>query len=42
MGKDLIAVLKNMYPAFDEGWFQKKCEEFHLPMDKKLKDFPQA
>lgn len=39
MGKDLIAVLKNMYPAFDEGWFQKKCEEFHLPMDKKLKDF---
>ena len=39
MGKDLIAILKNMYPAFDEGWFQKKCEEFHLPMDKKLKDF---
>lgn len=39
MAKDLIAVLKNMYPAFDEGWFQKKCEEFHLPMDKKLKDF---
>lgn len=39
MGKDLIAVLKNMYPAFDENWFRKKCEEFHLPMDKKLKDF---
>jgi ABC-2 type transport system ATP-binding protein len=37
--KALVPILKNMYPAFDEGWFQKKCEEFHLPMDKKLKDF---
>lgn len=39
MGKDLIPMLKSMYPAFEEDWFRKKCEEFHLPMDKKLKDF---
>ena len=39
MGKDLIPVFRNMYPAFDEDWFRKKCEEFHLPMDKKLKEF---
>lgn len=39
MGKDLVPMLKSMYPAFDEDWFRKKCERFHLPMDKKLKDF---
>ncbi len=37
--RDLIPVLTSMYPAFDRAFFEKKCEEFKLPMDKQLRHF---
>lgn len=36
---DVIAVMKAMYQKFDSKWFLKKCETYHLPLDKKIKDF---
>lgn len=39
MIKDLIPVLRNMYRAFDEAGFVKRCEKFHLPLDKLIKEF---
>ncbi len=37
--RDLIPVLRNMYRAFDEKGFIRRCEELELPLDKKIKDF---
>ncbi|MDO4311537.1 MAG: ABC transporter ATP-binding protein [Eubacteriales bacterium] len=39
MIKDLLPMLRNMYHSFDETGFVKRCEKFHLPLDKKIKDF---
>ena len=37
--KDLIPVLDSMYPKFQKDWFLRKCSEYRMPMDKKIKDF---
>lgn len=37
--KDIICILKKMYPAFDEAFFRKSCAEHGLSIDKKIKDF---
>ena len=37
--KDVIYILRKMYPTFDEAFFRKQCDLQGLPLDKKLKDF---
>ena len=37
--KEIIPVLAALYKDFDKTDFQKKCEQFRLPLDKKLKEF---
>ena len=37
--KDVIAVMEAMYQKFNKKQFLKKCEVYHLPLDKKIKDF---
>lgn len=37
--KDVICILRKMYPTFDESFFRKQCELQKLPLNKKLKDF---
>jgi ABC-2 type transport system ATP-binding protein len=37
--KDLNRLLKNFYRTFDESYFQRKCADFHLPQDQRLKEF---
>ena len=37
--KDLIPVLENLYSQFNRDRFVEKCEEFNLPINKKIKEF---
>lgn len=37
--KDLLPIMSRLYAAFDKKWFIKKCQDFHLPLDKKIKEF---
>lgn len=37
--RDILPILRHMYRDFQEEYFVKKCGEFQLPMDKKIKDF---
>ena len=37
--KDLIPVLENLYSQFNRDRFVEKCEEYHLPLNKKIKEF---
>lgn len=37
--KDLLPILDNMYEKFDKNDFIKKCKNFSLPLDKRIKDF---
>lgn len=37
--KEIIPVLTALYRDFDKTDFQKKCEQFRLPLDKRLKEF---
>ena len=37
--RDILPVLKSMYGSFQEMDFIKKCGQFGLPLDKKIKDF---
>ena len=37
--KDLIPVLENLYSQFNRDRFVEKCEEFHLQINKKIKEF---
>ena len=37
--KDLIPVLENLYSQFNRDRFVEKCEEFQLPLNKKIKEF---
>ena len=37
--RDVTAVLRNMYPCFEQAYFEKQCEKFKLPMNKKIKEF---
>lgn len=34
----IIPVMRNMYHAFNQDDFKKKCEQFQLPLDKQIKD----
>ncbi len=37
--QDLIPMLKNLYRNFQEEVFRRKCREFQLPLNKKIKEF---
>ena len=37
--KDVIRILQDLYPNFDETGFMKLCRELDLPMDKTVKDY---
>ena len=37
--KQIIHVLENTYEKFDRAVFEKRCQEFSIPVDKKLKEF---
>lgn len=37
--KDVISIFANLYSAFDREGFLRGCEQFHIPMDKKIKEF---
>ena len=37
--KDWLSILKNLYHEFDEAYFLKKCKEWDLPTEKKIKEF---
>ena len=37
--KDILCILRKMYPAFDEALFTNYCHAQKLPMDKQVKDF---
>lgn len=38
-GKEIIQIMKSMYPEFDEEKFLGKCEHYQIPLQKPLKDF---
>ena len=38
-GKDVICILKKMYPTFDEEYFRNSCVSQGLALDKKIKDY---
>lgn len=37
--KDILPILKNMYPKFDRRFFLEQVQKFQLPLEKKIKDF---
>ena len=37
--KDVVAVFEHLYSEFDKEGFLRGCEQFHIPMDKKIKEF---
>ncbi len=37
--KDVICILRKMYPTFDETFFRSSCVSQGLALDKKIKDF---
>ncbi len=37
--KDVICILRKMYPAFNEEFFRNSCLSQGLPFDKKIKEF---
>lgn len=37
--KDIVPVLRTMYPEFDEGKFKNICRKFSVPENKMIKDF---
>lgn len=37
--KDIVGIMKAMYPKFDEERFLKKCEHYKIPQDKLMKEF---
>lgn len=37
--KDVNRLLKSFYRKFDENYFLRKCADFHLPKDQRLKEF---
>lgn len=36
---DLVPVLDSLYDKFDKAFFLAQAEKFHLPLDKKIKEF---
>ena len=37
--RDVLPVLKAMYPGFDRTRFENLCRKFDIPMEKKIKEF---
>ena len=37
--KDLLSLMRNLYPKFKEEEFLQRCERFGLPLKKKIKEF---
>lgn len=37
--KDIVGIMKAMYPKFDEERFLKKCEHYKIPQNKLIKEF---
>ncbi|WP_026506804.1 ABC transporter ATP-binding protein [Butyrivibrio sp. MC2013] len=37
--RDIICILKKMYPAFDEAFFTNSCKAQGLPMNKQIKEY---
>ncbi len=37
--RDLLPMLERMYPKFERDVFLGRCRQFHLPEDKKIKEF---
>lgn len=37
--RDLVPMLRNLYTDFQEEEFLRRCREFQLPLNKKIKDF---
>ena len=37
--KDILPMLENLYDDFDREMFVRQCERFHLPLNKKIKEF---
>ncbi|MBE6014941.1 MAG: ABC transporter ATP-binding protein [Lachnospiraceae bacterium] len=37
--KDVMAIMRKLYPSFDEAFFRDQCARAGLPFDKKIKDF---
>ena len=37
--RDIKAILKNMYPSFEEDRFMQLCQKLSLPLDKPVKEF---
>ncbi|MDU5333301.1 ABC transporter ATP-binding protein [Enterococcus sp.] len=37
--KEIVSILRNFYPKFEQDYFIEKCKEFQLPLNKPLKDF---
>ena len=38
-GKEIIQIMKSMYPEFEEEKFLEKCKHYQIPLQKPLKDF---
>ena len=37
--RDVLPILKAMYPGFDRMRFENLCRRFDIPMEKKIKEF---
>lgn len=37
--KEIVSILRNFYPKFEQDYFIEKCKEFQLPLNKPLKEF---
>lgn len=37
--EDLLPVLSNLYDQFEKENFKRQCQQFHLPMNQKIKEF---
>ena len=37
--EDVICILRNMYPAFDEGFFRESCRTQGLPLNRQIREF---
>ena len=37
--RDIVGIMKAMYPKFDEERFLKKCEHYKIPQNKQIKEF---
>ena len=38
--KDVVSVMKSMYPKFEKDCFISRCEEFQIPWIRRSKSFP--